>query len=239
MEQKIKSGYIKLYVGPMFSGKTTSILEAYTRHSIGGRKCILVKYENDNRYSKSQIVTHSKIESNDKNIINCKYLHDIEDIIQNYDVICIDEVQFYEDADIFCDKWANEGKIIEACGLIGTYSKDYFEVMARLLPKAESIIFKKAVCKSTGKNASFTLRKIEDDRTILIGSDDMYDAVDRETYNKLNKKALSDNFKKYIEYKSAKTNQQYDVDKCIMMFNETNDKYDDIMDICKKIENSE
>src|SRR3990172_13384553 len=95
-------GCIRLIIGPMFSSKSTSLISRYKRHTIGGRKCLLVKYQNDTRYDSECIVTHDNLKIK---AVPCSKLGDIEHLIDDYDVICIDEVQFYKDAHIFCDKW--------------------------------------------------------------------------------------------------------------------------------------
>ncbi|MCJ7637940.1 MAG: hypothetical protein MUO21_10665, partial [Nitrososphaeraceae archaeon] len=115
----INNGQINLVIGSMFSEKTTNLIRRYNRYTIGGKKCLMIKYKNDTRYDSEMVVTHDNIKIN---AIVCEYLSEADKLINNYDVICIDEVQFYQDAYIFCDKWANEGKIIEACGLNGTFN---------------------------------------------------------------------------------------------------------------------
>ena len=56
---KVLRGIIRLYIGPMFSGKTSTLIESYTRHSIGNRKCLLVKHNFDDRYSDVNVVAHN------------------------------------------------------------------------------------------------------------------------------------------------------------------------------------
>ena len=107
-------------------------------------------------------------------------MYDIEPIINKYDVICIDEIQFYKDAHIFCDKWANLGKIIEACGLNGTFDRKPFEEISKLIPFCEDITYQTAICKKNGNNAPYSKRLTPDNSEVLIGN--MYDAVDRSTY---------------------------------------------------------
>jgi thymidine kinase len=177
---KYLRGMIKLYLGPMFSGKTSSLLEAYTRHSIGSRNCLLVKHIFDDRYSDRNIVTHSGI--NKVSSIVCKYLYEIDHLVNDYQVVCVDEIQFFEDAPIFCDKWANQGIIVEASGLVGTYTRSEFPVISKLIPLAEEVYKKSAVCRETGKDANFTLRTSSDNEIIVIGGDDKYKPVDRQTF---------------------------------------------------------
>lgn len=173
-------GIIRLYIGPMFCGKTSSLIEGYTRHEIGQRKCLLVKNSRDARYSVSNIVAHDG--KSVASTVCCKLLCEIDHLVGDFHVICIDEVQFFDDAHIFCDKWANQGLIVEAAGLCGTYTRSIFPVMAKLLPRAEEIIKKVAVCRETCKDASFTKRITNDTDVVIIGGSDMYKPVDRKTY---------------------------------------------------------
>ena len=68
-------------------------------------------------------------------------LEQVDNIIQDYDVVCIDEVQFYPDSSIFCDKWANQGKIVEASGLNGDFKRQPFEQISKLIPLADKNSF--------------------------------------------------------------------------------------------------
>jgi thymidine kinase len=176
-------GSINLILGPMFSGKTTELINRYTRYTIGGKKCLMVKHNSDTRYSKTEIVTHNNTKIN---AVSCKELKSLNNIVADYDVICIDEIQFYEDADIECDAWASSGLIIEACGLNGTFNRTQFKVISRLIPLVEDILYKTAICRETGNNAHFSYlnKKEKPDNEVVIGGLELYSAVDRHTYNK-------------------------------------------------------
>ena len=175
-------GNIQLIIGPMFSGKTTELLNRYDRFTIGGKKCLMVKYNNDDRYGSSHVVTHNdiKIEA-----ISCSLLEEVDSDTSHYDVICVDEVQFYKDAHTYCDKWANEGKIVVASGLNGTYQRKEFKIISQLIPLAEDIQYKTAICRETGNDAHYSyLLKDGKGKEEIIGGTDLYKAVDRETYFK-------------------------------------------------------
>jgi len=175
------SGSINLILGCMWSGKTSELVRRYKRHTIGGNKCLMIKYKNDTRYDNNMIVTHDgiKIEA-----FVCEYLYEADNKIKDYDVICVDEVQFYKDAHIFIDKWANQGKTIEACGLNGNFNRQEFPIISKLIPLAENISFYKAVCIETKKDATFTKINTEVDKGVVevIGGSEKYSATDRETY---------------------------------------------------------
>jgi thymidine kinase len=170
-----------LILGPMFSSKTTELIRQYNRNSIGGKKCIMIKYMGDDRYDADSVVTHDGIKVD---AIKCKYLKDFEHIVKDYDVICVDEVQFYPDADIYCDLWAMD-KQVYACGLSGTFKRTPFPIISNLIAKADKIKFLTAICKENGNEAPFT--KINNDletgdKIEIIGGSEKYKAVDRKKY---------------------------------------------------------
>lgn len=75
-------------MGPMFAGKSTELLRRVHRLEISGKKCLNVKYSNDNRYSNDCISTH---DNKTQLAISCKLLSEMQDIWRDFDVIGIDE----------------------------------------------------------------------------------------------------------------------------------------------------
>lgn len=51
-------GRIEIIMGPMFAGKSTELLRRVKRHSIAGKKCLNIRFVEDNRYSDDCIATH-------------------------------------------------------------------------------------------------------------------------------------------------------------------------------------
>jgi len=172
-------GSIVLILGCMYSGKTSTLINQYNRHSIGGKKCIMIKHKIDTRYSETETVTHDgiKIES-----YVCSDLKDADELIKNYDAIFIDEIQFYQDGSVLCDSWANNGKLVYACGLNGTYERKQFKVISELIPIVENIIYLTAVDSKTGSDAVYSKRLTCDTQEQLIGGSDIYQAVSRYSY---------------------------------------------------------
>lgn len=177
----IPAGKLNLIIGPMFSGKSTILLTRYRRYQIAGKRCLLVKYAKDRRYDSSEemLVTHDQLSYK---ATSCHQLEDIKSLVKNYDVICIDEIQFYPDASYYCDLWANTGKIVEVCGLNGDYRRQPFTQISLLIPLAEHISFVTAVCKDTGEEAPFSARLSNESEQEVIGSTDKYQAVSRSRY---------------------------------------------------------
>ena len=175
------NGKINLILGNMFSGKTSELIRRYKRYSIAGKKCIMIKYKKDIRYDEKMIVTHDDIKID---ALICQYLFELDKFVYDYEIICIDEIQFYKDAHIFCDKWANDNLILEICGLNGTFNRTSFDIISKLIPLVDDITFLTSICKETGKEAIYSKLNIsyDGDETELIGGDDKYTAVDRKTY---------------------------------------------------------
>jgi thymidine kinase len=202
------NGYIILYLGSMFSSKTSALYEELIKHYYGGHKSLIIKKKNDNRYSNNGVIfTHDKKYISDNKIkkinditvykiqnnidvysFECNYLYEANEKIKNFDVILIDEIQFFEDAYIYCDKWANDKKIVICSGLNSTFKRSSFDTISKLIPRVECIINRHSVCRETGNTASFSERLNENNEEISIGGSESYKPVDRITYfNDLNK----------------------------------------------------
>lgn len=180
-------GKFKLFIGCMFATKTTHMVSEVERYHLANKLCIVIKYEGDTRYdqlaSSGGIVTHAHREYARVPVKTATYLTEIVDFVEEYEVIGVDEVQFFPDAVEIIQKWANSGKIIIASGLDANYLAKPFLRMPELIAIAEDVIKLKAVCMSCGADASFTKRTSNDKTEIAIGAADKYIAVCRYCYN--------------------------------------------------------
>ena len=75
----------------MFAGKSTELLRRVKRFQLADKKVLCIKYIHDNRYSNDNIVTH---DSESMTAKVCARLEEVEDIIDGFDCIGIDEGQF-------------------------------------------------------------------------------------------------------------------------------------------------
>ena len=183
----LNTGYLKVIIGCMFSGKTTELFKEYRRHESCGFECLFLNHEMDTRYVKEK----DKTATHDKDVINSinigSKLFDFfkkESYISRYDVILINEGQFFEDLYEFID-WAvnKHKKRVYVCGLDGDYQRKRFGSILDIIPMADDIIKLKAICKEcTFKEAIFTFRLTSEKQQTVIGSDN-YIAVCRKCYN--------------------------------------------------------
>jgi thymidine kinase len=61
MEIYTDCGYLEIIKGPMFSGKTTRLLDLYKKYKFCGINTLVINYSKDNRYSDSMLSSHDKI----------------------------------------------------------------------------------------------------------------------------------------------------------------------------------
>ena len=173
-------GRIVLILGPMFSGKSTRLIEVIRKYTYKAKKTIMVKYFEDKRYSeKSEVVTHDLIKYDS---IDCKNLGDSFEILKNYDVIGIDEGQFFPDLVEICEKLVLLKKIIIIAALNGNFRMEPFPVISRIISKADKIKLLKAYCFNCHKDAKFSLRIVQSNETVLIGAGEAYKPACRECH---------------------------------------------------------
>jgi thymidine kinase len=74
------TGYLGLFIGPMYSGKTSKLIELYKQFKFCGVNTMVVNYSEDTRYSKDMLSTH------DMNMIPCimvSTLSEVADIVND------------------------------------------------------------------------------------------------------------------------------------------------------------
>ena len=179
-------GSIEVICGSMFSGKTEELIRRLKRAKIANQKIQIFKPSLDSR-------NNEYIESHDKNRIKSltvKTSYDLYDIGKDFDVIGIDEVQFFDDEIVsVCNSLANNGVRVIAAGLDMDYLGNPFGPMPNLMAIAEYVTKVHAICSKTGNIANYSYRKNKEDSIILIGEKDEYEALSREIfYEKMNSK---------------------------------------------------
>lgn len=131
--------------GPMFSGKTTKLLNEIKRYKISEKKTILIRYQFDNRYSSHDcIVSHDGI--SDDAIVTDNILA-VKDKIIKYDVIGIDEAQFFENIVVFIrDMLMQHNKRILVAMLNGDFKQEIFKNTIGIYALATIHTFLYSVC---------------------------------------------------------------------------------------------
>ena len=180
MNTNQNEGRIELILGPMFSGKSTRLIETIRKYTYKAKKTIMIKYYADQRYSeKSEVVTHDLIKYDS---IDCKNLKDSFEVLKLYDVIGIDEGQFFPDLVEICEQLALLRKIVIIAALNGDFRMEPFPVISQIISKADKIKLLKAYCFNCHKDAKFSLRIVQSNETVLIGAGEAYKPACRECH---------------------------------------------------------
>ena len=175
-------GSIVLICGPMFAGKTTELMRRVKRELFAQRKCCIVKYARDNRYSDNNVATHDKQQiSATFGFTTLSQFGDEE--WKSFDVIAIDEGQFFPDIASFAQMAADSGIKVIISALDGDFQRKPFGKIADLIPLCDNVVKVSAVCMNCQcREAPFTKRIVNAQQQELIGGADMYAAVCRKCY---------------------------------------------------------
>lgn len=172
-------GIVKIYFGPMRSGKTTSMYRDVERQQYAKKLCVIVKYNRDNRFDEfGVLVNHSRENLNKVPIMGCgSNLDAIYEELAEYDIIGIDEAQFYVDLPEVVLKLAKLGKSVIMSGLDSDFRGKPFGRIAEVIPVCDQVEKLAAVCKC-GHDALYT-KRITNDETLEVIGDDIYVSVCR------------------------------------------------------------
>jgi len=177
----LTSSYLEIILGPMFSGKTTRLLEMYKKYKLCNIPIIVINHSLDNRYHETLLSTH------DKKMIPCIQRINLLDnisIFEEYQVILINEGQFFDDIVPFTKQMLDYNKTIYICGLDGDFERNKFGNLLDLIPLCDNVMKLKSLCAlcKNGNYAIFSRRLSNEKEQTIIGSDN-YIPVCRSCYN--------------------------------------------------------
>jgi thymidine kinase len=175
-------GYLEIFTGPMYSGKTSKILDIYKQCIYCNINVMVINHSLDNRYDNEMLSTH------DKNMIPCYKLDKLSILFdksndnqklltinayKNARVILINESQFFSDLEENIKNMLKDKKQVYIAGLDGDFEQKKFGQILDLIPLCDK--FTKftslcAMCKD-GTQAIFSKRLTNEKEQTIIGSD--------------------------------------------------------------------
>ncbi len=164
-----RGGKLIMIIGPMFSGKTTSLISELTRYIDLEVPVAYINSSDDTR--SDQFSTHNssltQISPKFKTLKSKKLLDLEESLLDKFEVLAIDESQFFEDLLNFVKHWLTKGKIIYVAGLDGDIEQKIFGDLVYLIPYATEVRKLNAVCELCRQEkcivmAPFTIRKVKE-----------------------------------------------------------------------------
>ena len=176
------TGYLELIIGPMFSGKTSRIVEVYNQCKFCNIPVAVINHIIDTRYDDELLSTHDKIKIP---CIKTSHLNNIckKPEILNADVILINEGQFFEDLYMVVVELLELKKQIYICGLDGDFERKRFGQILDLIPLSDKVTKLTSLCSlcKNGTPGIFSMRLTEEKVQTLVGSDN-YIPVCRKCY---------------------------------------------------------
>ena len=193
------TGYLELIIGPMFSGKTTELLEIYKKCKFCNIPVTIINHTIDKRYHDTMVSSHDRIMApclqanklndlwNNNGFIESgnhsdNYAHKL---LRSSDVILINEGQFFQDLyEIVVDMLNNNNKKVYICGLDGDFERKKFGSILDLIPLCDKIRKLTSLCSicKDGTPAIFSMRLTNETEQTVVGSDN-YIPVCRKCYS--------------------------------------------------------
>jgi thymidine kinase len=170
----------------MFSGKSEEMIRRLRRAEIAGQRVAVFKPQIDDRYDAADVVSHAGVRMR---AIPVGTVADVLARAEGYDVVGIDEVQFFEETVVeAAQSLADRGVRVICAGLDQDFRRLPFGPMPELLARAEFVDKLQAVCQCCGGPATTTQRLVDgepapyDGATIVVGARDAYEARCRDCH---------------------------------------------------------
>ncbi len=199
-----KSGYLEIILGPMFSGKTSRLVEIYKQCNFCNISVAVINHCIDNRYDDDLLSTHDKIK------IPCIKTERLFDVWTDYinmednvaviprikekfkvatsEVVLINEGQFFPDLEEFVKRLLSHNKQVYICGLDGDFERKKFGQILDLIPLCDKVHKLTSLCSlcKNGTKGIFSMRLTNEKEQTIVGSDN-YIPVCRTCYEKSKK----------------------------------------------------
>ena len=177
-------GKLHLIIGPMFSGKSASLLALCRRYRAIGKRVMMINHGSDLRYCEDGITTHDGDTMVCHRLFELNKMKSFEDY-ESSDVILINEGQFFPDLVSVVETEAdNTDKIFVICGLSGGFMRQSVGQLLDLIPHAETVEKLTGFCHvcADGTQGEFTSRRADATTDVLVGGKELYFCSCRKHY---------------------------------------------------------
>jgi thymidine kinase len=174
---------LDILLGPMFAGKSSRIADIVSRYQALGSRVLLIHHASDTRYGDGHRTHNNRYTP----CLSVSELNNFEPgLLENVDIVIVDEAQFFTGLVAFCEYVVDTlHKKLYLVGLDGDSNRRPFGELLQCIPLADRVEKLHAFCArcANGTPGIFTLRIAgPDDQQVIIGGNDMYQALCRECY---------------------------------------------------------
>lgn len=183
---------LELYCGPMWAGKSSTVLGKLRRYKSIGWKILLVTSEIDSRYQVFATAHGSgMVISHDQEKYPALAVKDLTPILstkiyEEAQLVMIDESQFFDNLYDFVLKAVDiDGKHVICVGLDGDSDRKPFGDLLRLIPHCDSITKITSFCSECrdGTPALFSFHKTHKVEQVSVGHANQYEPLCRKHFN--------------------------------------------------------
>jgi thymidine kinase len=177
-------GYMEVIIGPMFSGKTSRLIEIYKEH-MDEYIVTVINHKSDDRYTKE---SSDKMYTHDGLNIPCVYTETLSELPNNKPtttskVLLINEGNFFPDLIPYVLKQVEqENNIVYVAGLDGDFQRHKFGTILDLIPYADKVTKLSAKCNSCTRKALFSYRVDQTNKEQQLVGTDEYQPLCRQCY---------------------------------------------------------
>jgi len=184
---KQSTSYLELFIGPMFSSKTSKLVEIYKQCIFCNIPVAVINHSIDQRYDDTLLSTHDKV------MIPCIQTNKLNDVwyygnevpdaclarlddsvkLVTADVILINEGQFFEDLLPTVEHMLQHNKKIYVGGLDGDFERKKFGQILDLIPLCDKVTKMTSLCGlcKNGTHGIFSKRITKEKEQTVVGSD--------------------------------------------------------------------
>ena len=176
---------LEIYLGPMWAGKSSTVLGTLRRYSSIGWKVLVLTSSLDNRYGTGMVVSHDQekypalsVETL-MTVVTDKQYEDAQ-------LIMIDEAQFFSDLFPFVLRAIDyDAKHVIVVGLDGDSDRKPFGDILRLIPHCDKVTKITSFCSECkdGTPALFSFYRANKAEQISVGHANQYEPLCRKHYN--------------------------------------------------------
>ena len=165
-----------VYTGPMFGSKTSHLLSTLEKYKYQHKKIVVFKPKIDDRYSESEVVTHSGWKTPAVCVASgADVLAHLVDLIDEPHVIAVDEafmIPGISEALVWLYK---NGFTVVVSSLEMSAAGKPFPEIEKMLVWATNVVKCTAVCTVCGRDAHFTHKKQTGGEEIEVGGAELYE----------------------------------------------------------------
>lgn len=178
-----KNAQIRVICGPMFSGKTKTLIRVINDYRLANKSVLVFKPKVDTRYSQNELISHDK---DSIPAVEISAPKEIIDYVLSVDVIAIDEIQFFDESVIkVIELIAEKSKTCIVSGLDLDYKARPFGSMPSILAIADEIIKLNSICTFCSGHARFSHRISTESEVVVLGEKDKYVPLCRDCYGEM------------------------------------------------------